>query len=80
MIHTARACGLKVMLGCMIESSIGITAASHISPLVDCADLDSNLLLRQDPYAGVTIEHGKILLPRAAGLGIREREAGTTNG
>ncbi len=75
MIHTARACGLKVMLGCMIESSIGITAASHLSPLVDYADLDGNLLLREDPYAGVTVEHGKILLPTESGLGVRERPA-----
>ncbi|OQX83877.1 MAG: dipeptide epimerase, partial [Candidatus Latescibacteria bacterium 4484_7] len=45
MIHTARACGMKIMLGCMIESSIGITAAAHLSPLVDYADLDGNLLI-----------------------------------
>jgi L-alanine-DL-glutamate epimerase-like enolase superfamily enzyme len=75
MIHTARACGLKVMIGCMIESSIGITAAAHLSPLVDCADLDGNLLLREDPYAGVTVEHGKLLLPTECGLGVRDRTA-----
>ncbi len=80
MIHTARACGLRIMLGCMIESSIGITAASHISPLVDCADLDGNLLLLEDPYAGVTVEHGKILLPREPGLGVRERYTEETDG
>jgi L-alanine-DL-glutamate epimerase-like enolase superfamily enzyme len=74
MIHTARACGLRVMIGCMIESSLGITAAAHLSPLVDCADLDGNLLLREDPFAGVTIEHGKILLPTEPGLGVRERD------
>jgi L-alanine-DL-glutamate epimerase-like enolase superfamily enzyme len=74
MIHTARAYGLKIMLGCMIESSIGITAAAHLSPLVDCADLDGNILLRKDPFAGVTVEHGKILLPTESGLGVRERD------
>jgi L-alanine-DL-glutamate epimerase-like enolase superfamily enzyme len=80
MIHTARACGLKVMLGCMIESSLGITAAAHLSPLVDYADLDGNLLLREDPYAGVTIEHGKILLPREWGLGVKERTPESDDG
>ncbi len=74
MIHTARACGLKIMLGCMIESSIGISAAAHLSPLVDCADLDGNILLREDPFTGVTVEHGKILLPTGSGLGVRERD------
>jgi L-alanine-DL-glutamate epimerase-like enolase superfamily enzyme len=74
MVHVARACGLKVIVGCMIESSIGITAAAHISPLVDYADLDGNLLLLKDPFAGVTVEHGKILLPREWGLGVRKRE------
>jgi len=54
MIHTARACGMKVMLGCMVESSIGITAAAHLSPLVDYADLDGNLLITNDPASGVT--------------------------
>ncbi len=80
MIHTARACGLKVMIGCMIESSIGITAAAHLTPLVDYADLDGNLLLREDPYSGVTVEHGKILLPGEWGLGVRERTPESENG
>jgi L-alanine-DL-glutamate epimerase-like enolase superfamily enzyme len=69
MIHTARACGMKVMLGCMIESSIGITAAAHLSPLVDYADLDGNVLIRNDPAAGVTTLNGKLVLPDGPGLG-----------
>jgi len=80
MIHTARAFGLKVMMSCMIESSLGITAAAHLSPLVDCADLDGNLLLREDPFTGVTVEHGKLLLPTEPGLGVRERSPEGSNG
>jgi len=75
MIHTARACGMQVMLGCMIESSIGITAAAHLSPLADCADLDGNILIRNDPAAGVTTRNGKLVLPGGPGLGVTLREA-----
>ncbi len=71
MIQIARALGLKVMLGCMIESSIGVTAAAHLSPLVDWADLDGNLLIANDPYEGVKVEHGKLILPDRPGLGLR---------
>ncbi len=70
MIQIARALGLKTMLGCMIESSIGVTAATHLSPLVDYADLDGNLLIANDPYAGVRVEKGKLLLPDRPGLGL----------
>jgi L-alanine-DL-glutamate epimerase-like enolase superfamily enzyme len=70
MIHTARACGMKVMLGCMIESSIGITAAAHLSPLADYADLDGNLLIRNDPATGVTALEGKLVLPEGPGLAL----------
>jgi L-alanine-DL-glutamate epimerase-like enolase superfamily enzyme len=73
MIHVARALGLKVMLGCMIESSVAISAAAHLSPLVDYADLDGNLLVSNDPFAGVTVEHGKLLLNDRPGLGVSER-------
>ncbi len=69
-IHTARAFGLKTMLGCMLESSIGITAAAHLTPLIDCADLDGNILLADDPYIGMTLENGWIKLPKGAGLGV----------
>jgi L-alanine-DL-glutamate epimerase-like enolase superfamily enzyme len=73
MIHTARAVGLKIMIGCMIESSIAITAAAHMTPLVDAADLDGNLLLREDPFKGVRVEKGKLVLPVGPGLGVRRR-------
>ncbi len=73
MIHTARAHHLKIMLGCMIESSLSITAAAHLSPLVDYADLDGNLLISDDPFEGVRVEQGKLILPERAGLGVRAR-------
>ena len=73
MIHVARAHGLLVMLGCMIESSIGITAAAHLSPLVDYADLDGNLLIDNDPYNGVTLDQGKLILPDFPGIGIKSQ-------
>jgi len=71
MIEMAKSLGMKTMLGCMIESSIGVTAAAHLSPLVDYADLDGNLLVANDPYAGVTVEKGKLILPNRPGLGLR---------
>ncbi len=70
MIHVARAHGLKVMLGCMVESSVGITAAAHLGPLVDFLDLDGNLLLTNDPYEGVKLEKGKLHLSQLPGLGV----------
>ena len=69
MISVARAHGLSVMLGCMIESSLGITAAAHLTPLVDYADLDGNLLIANDPYTGVTLDKGKLILPNRPGIG-----------
>lgn len=76
MIHAARAHNLKIMLGCMIESSLAITAAAHLTPLVDYADLDGNLLVNNDPYRGVTVEQGKLILPDRPGLGVVERQEG----
>jgi L-alanine-DL-glutamate epimerase-like enolase superfamily enzyme len=70
MIHVARAHHLQIMLGCMIESAIAITAAAHLSPLVDYADLDGNLLIDNDPYQGVRVEDGKLILPTGPGLGV----------
>jgi L-Ala-D/L-Glu epimerase / N-acetyl-D-glutamate racemase len=63
-----------VMIGCMIESSLAITAAAHITPLVDYADLDGHLLIDNDPYVGVTVVNGKLMLPDGPGLGIKVRE------
>ena len=71
MIHVADALGLKTMLGCMVSSSVGITAAAHLSPLVDYADLDGNLLVANDPYRGVVVRGGKLVLPNRPGLGIQ---------
>jgi L-alanine-DL-glutamate epimerase-like enolase superfamily enzyme len=73
MIHTARACRMKVMMGCMIETSVGITAAAQLSPLIDYADLDGNLLIRNDPFMGVTVKDGKLELPDCPGVGITEK-------
>ena len=70
MIHLAKTMNMKIMLGCMIESAIAISAAAHLSPLVDWADLDGNLLLREDPYQGVGVENGKLILNDQPGLGI----------
>jgi L-alanine-DL-glutamate epimerase-like enolase superfamily enzyme len=73
MIAVARAHGMMVMVGCMIESSIGITAAAHFTPLVDLVDLDGAALLSNDPFAGATIDGGRVTLPTAPGLGVRRR-------
>jgi L-alanine-DL-glutamate epimerase-like enolase superfamily enzyme len=73
MIHVARAHNLKVMLGCMVESSMAITAAAHIAPLVDLADLDGNLLITNDPFVGAEVRDGRPVLPSDPGLGVRDR-------
>lgn len=73
MIHTARALGMKIMLGCMVESAIAATAAAHLSPLVDWADIDGPFLTSADPFSGVTYDHGKLVLPDRPGLGVEER-------
>jgi len=72
-IRRSRACGLKIMVGCMSESSVGITAGAQVTPLVDYADLDGNLLVTDDPYEGVEVVDGKLVLPEAPGLGVRVR-------
>jgi len=71
MIQMARALGMKTMLGCMISSSCSVSAAAHLSPLVDYADLDGHLLIANDPYEGVTVKQGKLVLPDRPGLGLR---------
>jgi L-Ala-D/L-Glu epimerase len=73
MIHTARALGLKVMLGCMVESAILSTTAAHLSPLVDWADLDGPFLVARDPFDGMRYADGKIVLPDGPGLGVVEK-------
>jgi L-alanine-DL-glutamate epimerase-like enolase superfamily enzyme len=73
MIATARAHGMLVMAGCMIETSLAITAAAHFAPLLDYADFDGAALLSDDPHAGATIHGGQIVLPSEPGLGVRVR-------
>jgi L-alanine-DL-glutamate epimerase-like enolase superfamily enzyme len=74
MIHAARALGLKVMLGCMNESSLGIAAAVQLSPLVDVVDLDGHLLNANDAFEGLGFEDGVVLPSRAPGLGVTPLE------
>jgi len=75
MIHTARAHGLMVMLGCMIESSVGIAAAAQLGSLVDYLDLDGNLLVANDPFEGLKKERGKLYLSDLPGLGVTPRKS-----
>ena len=70
MITLARALGLKVMLGCMTETSCAISAAVQLSPLVDWADLDGALLIKNDPFEGMKVVDGKITLADRAGIGV----------
>jgi len=73
MIAVARAHGMRVMCGCMIESTLGIAAAAHFSPLLDDADLDGAALLADDPFVGPAIPGGRITLTDAPGLGVQRR-------
>jgi len=73
MIAVARAHHMTVMVGCMIETSIGITAAAHFTPLLDVVDLDGAALLKRDPFTGASFTNGRITLPTAPGLGVARR-------
>ena len=70
MVTLARALDMKVMIGCMTETSCAVTAAANLSPVVDFADLDGNLLIANDRFDGMTVENGKITLHDRPGLGI----------
>ncbi|MDX2183687.1 MAG: dipeptide epimerase [Gemmatimonadaceae bacterium] len=72
-VTVARAHGMLVMAGCMIESSVAITAAAHLAPLLDYVDLDGAALLAQDPFVGATITGGVVTLPSGPGLGLSRR-------
>jgi L-alanine-DL-glutamate epimerase-like enolase superfamily enzyme len=74
MIHTARACGMKIMVGCMIESSVAISAAAQFTPLLDYADLDGHVLTTNDPFDGVKIIDGKLILPDRPGIGAVKKD------
>jgi L-alanine-DL-glutamate epimerase-like enolase superfamily enzyme len=74
MIHTARAHDMQVMVSCMVESSVGVTAAAHLAPLCDYADLDGPLLVKNDPYRGLEYDGARVVLPERAGLGLERRK------
>jgi L-alanine-DL-glutamate epimerase-like enolase superfamily enzyme len=69
LLGRARSLGLQTMIGCMLESSVGISAAAQLLPLVDYADLDGACLLSADPASGVAITAGRVGRPRQAGCG-----------
>lgn len=70
MIHTARAHDMQIMLSCMVELSVGVTAAAHLAPLCDYCDLDGPLLIKNDPYLGLKYDGARISLPDGVGLGV----------
>jgi len=76
MITMARQMGMKILIGCMTETSCAVSAAAQLSPLVDWADLDGNLLISNDVYDGMTVVDGKITLPDRPGIGITEKKSG----
>jgi L-alanine-DL-glutamate epimerase-like enolase superfamily enzyme len=72
MITLARSLGMKVMIGCMTETSCAVSAAAQLSPKADWADLDGNLLISNDPYSGMQIVDGKVTLVDQPGIGVKE--------
>ena len=70
MIKIAKANKLKIMLGCMIESSLAISAAAQLAPLADWLDLDGNLLIDNDPFTGVKVKKGQLIYNDQSGLGV----------
>ena len=70
MVVLAKALGMKVMLGCMTETSCAVTAAAQLSPMVDWADLDGNLLIANDKFDGIKIVNGKVTVPDRPGIGV----------
>jgi L-alanine-DL-glutamate epimerase-like enolase superfamily enzyme len=71
MLRHARSIGLKTMVGCMVESSVGISGAAQLLPLLDYADLDGAVLLSKDPASGVSIDNGRVEVGKAFGSGVR---------
>jgi L-alanine-DL-glutamate epimerase-like enolase superfamily enzyme len=72
-IHTARALDMHIMLGSMVETSLAVTAAAHLSPLCDYADLDGPLMIRNDPFDGMKYDQARLVLPERPGLGVVRR-------
>jgi L-alanine-DL-glutamate epimerase-like enolase superfamily enzyme len=76
-LRAARQAGLQTMIGCMIETSVLITAAAHLAELADHLDIDGNLLVTNDPYRGISSAAGRISFadaPATAGLRVRPRD------
>jgi L-alanine-DL-glutamate epimerase-like enolase superfamily enzyme len=73
MIALARALGLKVMLGCMTETTCAISAAAQLAPLADWADLDGAVLIKNDLFDGATLVDGRITPPARPGLGVTKK-------
>jgi len=71
MVNFAKALGMKVMVGCMTETSCAVSAAAQLSPVVDFADLDGNLLISNDRFQGMEVVKGKITLPDLPGIGVK---------
>lgn len=74
MIALARVFEMRVLMGCMVESSLAVTAAAQLAPLADFADLDGHLLVTDDPFEGVQVSRGKVRLPTRPGLGVRQKD------
>jgi L-alanine-DL-glutamate epimerase-like enolase superfamily enzyme len=72
MLTLARALGMKVMIGCMTETSCAISAASHLSPMTDWADLDGALLIKNDIFDGTKVIDGKVTLMERPGIGAKK--------
>jgi L-alanine-DL-glutamate epimerase-like enolase superfamily enzyme len=72
----ARQMDMKILIGCMTETSCAVSAAAQLSPMVDWADLDGNLLISNDVYEGMTVVDGKIVLPDRPGIGVIENKIG----
>jgi len=70
MVHAARALGLQVMFGCMVESELGIAQAAQLASLADHIDLDGHLLIATKPYRGLGLEDGRLVLSDLPGLGV----------
>jgi L-alanine-DL-glutamate epimerase-like enolase superfamily enzyme len=71
MLENARKLGLKTMVGCMTESTVGISAIAHLLPLLDYADMDGSLLLKTDIATGITINNGVISYDDENGTGVK---------
>ena len=71
MIKVARDLNMKILIGCMTETSCGVSAAAQLSPLVDFADLDGPLLIKNDLFKGVDYSNGTLYLSDRKGLGVR---------